>query len=434
MCNQWFPAFLNDKYDKVLFPINWQTNRLNRRRRLVVGRTRSRYQHPSRPCFSLGRLQRQQQGRARLRRCRRQLGLPLPCDLVRAEWTWTLRLTRRVGLGHKLVNFSPYTAAAGDAGLTEIDDFAAQYHHVVTRLDQAVGDVTFFLMTLPYYGSVGYLFDSEDLAFCLGQVNLDYRVPATFARVALRGEDITDFTKRDRVSIFALGFMYLLLESGYGVDAVNRALEIDGAQRNGRAHSEQEQAVIQDRLDHFNPVINAEAAGRRDRFVHVDIGGFLNQALTGDLVIYAGDQRVTRKWTRGAWFSLDRVHPGYTDRALVANYLLDQVDAARSSNTPRYDLAHILDRDPYHDGDGDGDGWATGPDYEPLDLTKLLFLFLEPDDQNPQTRLQLPDDVWQKVSNVILGEVTGIPGLKPPVKGEKARRQATAGKTSALNP
>lgn len=436
MCNQWFPAFLNDKYDKVLFPINWQTNS-------TVSTVDAAAWWLAEPEVGTSALPglvflwagNNDSSKAALGSAGADGGLafPLPYDLVRPELTWTLRLTLDVGLGLKLVNFSPYTAAAINAGLTEIDDFAAQYHQVVDRLASAAGDddVTFFLMTLPYYGSVGYLFDSEDLEFYLGQVNPDYRVPQSFARVAPRGEDINDFTKGDRVSIFTFGFMYLLLESGYSVDEVNRALETNGVQRDGLVLSEQEQAAIRERIDHFNAVIDAEAATRGDRFVRVDIGGFLNRALTGDTVIYAGDQRLTRKWTRGAGFSLDGVHPGYTGQALVANYVLDQVDEARNLSTPRYDLAQMLGRDPYHDQDGDG--WARGPNYNPVGLTQLLFLFLDPDDQNPQTRLQLPDDVWQRVSNVILGEVTGIPGLKQAVAQEKTRREAAAAQNNNPN-
>ena len=81
----------------------------------------------------------------------------------------------------------------------------------------------------------------------------------------------------------------------------------------------------------------------------------------------------------------------------------------------------ILADDPYVDQDGDG--WAPGPSYEASGITELLFLFKDPDDNDPGTEVRLPPAFWDLISDILLGEILDIPkilseaerlGLKPP--------------------
>ena len=73
--------------------------------------------------------------------------------------------------GHR--KFRSVFDALHRAHLTELSDFATQYNHVLDRLiaesDGALetGRMDVFLLTLPYYSSVGYLIDSEDLEYYL---------------------------------------------------------------------------------------------------------------------------------------------------------------------------------------------------------------------------------------------------------------------------
>jgi hypothetical protein len=98
------------------------------------------------------------------------------------------------------------------------------------------------------------------------------------------------------------------------------------------------------------------------------------------------------------------VHPGYTGHALIANMVLEGLNAGLGLNAPGYDLSTVMASDVYVDRDGDG--WVPGPDYQPTGLTELLFLFRDPDDADPQVQVQLPDDVWDEISNVLLQELS----------------------------
>jgi hypothetical protein len=46
-------------------------------------------------------------------------------------------------------------------------------------------------------------------------------------------------------------------------------------------------------------------------------------------------------------------------------------------------------------------------------LTELLFLFKDPDDHDPAVRPELPADVWTRISQILLGEILGLPALRP---------------------
>ena len=97
---------------------------------------------------------------------------PLPFDIVKDQFKPVLRLLLAFGEQNGLVSFEPYTQSAIERNLTDVSDFAIQYLRVVQRLRRAEGIASdIFLLTLPYYSSVGYLIDSEDLEFYLQKID-----------------------------------------------------------------------------------------------------------------------------------------------------------------------------------------------------------------------------------------------------------------------
>jgi len=331
--------------------------------------------------------------------------LPIPLEQVSPEITPLLRNLLVNGQASGDLSFEPYTMASIERNLTVLGDFVGQYNHLLTRLKTEVNPAAgakLFLLTLPYYSSVGYLFDSEDLEFYFRKLNPAYSVPPTFARVTPEGEPITDPTKGDRISLLTFGFMYALLDSGYSVDYVNEVLELDGQQRDGLVLSDAEQASIRSRIDGFNATIREAATAYGTGATVVEIGNYLNEGLTGKTTIVVGDKVLGRKWVRGSSFSLDGVHPNYTAQALVANFVLDKLNATLGLGAPLHDLEAILGTDPYIDWDGDG--FAPGPTYAATGIPELLFLFKDPDDGSADVQPVLPRNVWRLISNAIVKE------------------------------
>jgi len=331
--------------------------------------------------------------------------LPIPLEQVSPEITPLLRNLLVNGQASGDLSFEPYTMASIERNLTVLGDFVTQYDHLLTRLKTEVNPAAgakLFLLTLPYYSSVGYLFDSEDLEFYFRKLNPAYSVPPTFARVTPEGEPITDPTKGDRISLLTFGFMYALLDSGYSVDYVNEVLELDGQQRDGLVLSDAEQASIRSRIDGFNATIREAATAYGTGATVVEIGDYLNDGLTGKTTIVVGDKVLGRKWVRGSSFSLDGVHPNYTAQALVANFVLDKLNAMLGLGAPLHDLEAILGTDPYIDWDGDG--FAPGPTYAATGIPELLFLFKDPDDGSADVQPVLPRNVWRLISNAIVKE------------------------------
>lgn len=334
--------------------------------------------------------------------------VPIPLEQVSPELTPLVRTLLVQGEAAGELSFEPYTRTSIERNLTVLGDFVDQYNHLLTRLKSEVNPAAgmkLFLLTLPYYSSVGYLFDSEDLEFYLRKLDPGYTVPETFRRVTPAGDPITDPTKGDRISLLTFGLMYALLDTGYSVDYVNEVLEIDGQQRDGLVLSEEEQAYIRSRIDGFNSAIREAAAAYGSGASVVEIGDYLNDGLTGQTPVVIGDTVLSRKWIRGSSFSFDGVHPNYTAQALVANFVLEQLNAALGLNAPLHDLEAILGTDPYIDRDGDG--WASGPSYSASGITEVLFLFKDPDDSSAEVQPVLPEDVWRLISNAILKEFLG---------------------------
>ena len=339
---------------------------------------------------------------------------PIPLDVIGSELNPLLSLLLGFGELSGELSFEPYTQSAIERNLTDLEDFSSQYLYVLDRLvnETASGGVNtdLFLLTLPYYSAIGYLFDSDDLEFYLRKVNPGYSVPATFSRVAPEGEPITDPLRGDRISLLTFGFMYALLSTGHSVNDVNQVLEIAGQQRDGLVLSEAEQQLIMSRIDGFNDSI-IDAASFFGPNVHViDIGQFLNDVLTGETPIILNGRLFSRKWIRGGGFSFDGVHPNYTGHALIADYMLYHINNILGLDAPFYKLSDIMMTDPYIDWDGDG--WAPGPGYPGEGLTSLLFLLKDPDDTNPDVQAEMPPDVWEIISDALLGEILDIPAIQ----------------------
>lgn len=409
------PLLLKDMYDKVLYPINllaekpvsqtdaavWLLNRgataAGLDRALVIfwlgnndSSTAALGEGGKNPTF-----------------------LPIPVEQITPVMP-VLSALLRLGERRGILSFAPYTQASIERNLTDLQDFVAQYVHLLDRLQTegaAPGVQTdIFLLTLPYYSAVGYLFDSEDLEFYLRRANPAYSVPPSFQRVAPPGEPITDPLSGDRISLLTFGLMYALLDSGYSVEYVNRILEIGGRERDELVLAESEMRFIVSRIDEFNAAIK-QAAGSRGPHVHViDIGQLLNDALTGKIRIIIGGRALSRKWVRGSSFTLDGVHPSYTGQALVANFVVAHLNRTLGLDAPLYDLPTILGSDPYVDQDGDG--WAPGPNYAASGITSLLFLFKDPSDGDPAIQPVLPPDVWGQISKALLEELLNIPSLR----------------------
>jgi hypothetical protein len=338
--------------------------------------------------------------------------------LVKLELKPALRLLLNIGERMGEVSFEPYTQAAIERNLTDLQDFVNQYERVLNRLETETvsSDVAIelFLLTLPYYSAVGYLMDSEDLEFYLQKLDPDYTVPSSFGRVAQPNQPITDPLKGDRVSLLTFGMMYALLSTGHTVDDVNRALEINGLQRDGLVLSEEEQHLIMSRIDGFNTAIKAAAASGGPNVHVIDIGRLLNETLTGETQIIVDDRVLSRKWIRGSAFTFDGVHPGYTGQALIANCLLQRLNEVLGLEAPAHDLSDVMAGDPYVDQDGDG--WAPGPAYQASGLPELLFMFKDPDDTDPGAQAEMPPDVWELISDVLLRQVLDIPAMRAEAK------------------
>ncbi len=415
LCNENSPDSFGNNYDKVLFPINieadqhvsvvdsavWLINELpvyNVNDALIIFWTGSN--DSSLAALGAGGKNPEYQ--------------PIPFDVIGSELNPILRVLLGIAEAAGEVSFEPYTQSAIERNLTEQQHFLLQYFNVINRLltETSASGVNkdIFLLTLPYYSAVGYLFDSEDIEFYLRKINAGYSVPSSFKRVAPSGEPITDPLKGDRISLLTFGMMYALMSTGHTVNDVNQVLEVNGQQRDGIVLSEAEQQFIMSRIDVFNEVIKAVPSFLGPNVHVVDIGQFLNNVLTGQIPININGRAFTRKWIRGGGFSLDGVHPNLTGHALIANYVLYHINNILGLNASFYDLSEVMLNDPYIDWDGDG--WAPGFGYEGAGITKLLFLFKDPDDNDPSVQVELPPGIWNIISDILLDQIIDLPAVQ----------------------
>jgi hypothetical protein len=336
--------------------------------------------------------------------------MPLPADQLTPVLP-LLSTLLKLGEAQGILSLQPYTAGAIDRNLTSIADFYAQQLHLMTRLALASGglDHHIFVLTLPYYSSVGYLMDSEDLEYYFRKIDPAYTVPPSFARVAPPGQPITDPTKGDRISLLTFGLMYALLDSGLSASFVNGVLEKNGQQQDGLVLAEAEQAQIMARIDAFNATLKSLASSN----VHiVDIGSHLNDVLLGRTPLVIGGRQISRKWMRGSAFSFDGVHPGYTGHALISNAVVASINQKLGTGAPLTSLPAVFETDPYVDRDNDG--FAAGPNYTPSGMGEILFLFKDPDDTNPAVQPDIPDNVWELIVRALLEDLfRQAPALRP---------------------
>ena len=345
--------------------------------------------------------------------------LPLPLYHIAPEVEPILFWLMFFGAVSGEVSFWPYTGAAIQRNMTDLDDYIAQYDAVLSRMQAETAssgvEVDYLLLTLPYYSAVGYLFDAEDLEFYLRKIDPGYSVPASFARVK-PGEPLTG----DRISLLTFGFMYALMSSGYSTGYVNSILDISGLQQDGLVLSEAEQQVIMTRIDEYNDAIRALAASHGESMHVVEVGEFLNAGLLGDIQIRVNGRALNRKWVRGGGLSLDGVHPNPTGQSLIANYVLSHLKRELGISAPLYNLSKVGASDPYRDKDGDG--WAPGPPWSASGITELLHLFRDPNDSSAAVGVDLPDDVWDRISAVLLDQVLDVPAIR----GQAARMKVVA--------
>jgi hypothetical protein len=412
MVDKWLPSQLEDTHDKVLYPFNVLARRpmtqmdsaewLLREVMPASGLTRALVVYwignNDSSTAALG------YGGAN------PTFMPIPAEQLKPVMPLTARLLLAAEAQGQL-SLQPYTAASIDRNLTAIDDFHAQQLHLLSRLTTAGNGLNqqVFVLTVPYYSSIGYLMDSDDLEYYFRKIDPAYTVPPSFARVAEPGQAITDPTKGDRISLLTFGLMYALLDSGFSSDYVNGVLEQNGQQQDGLVLSEAEQASIRERIDAFNATLQSHAAPN----VHVlDIGGYLNDLLLGNTPLVIDGRQVSRKWIRGGAFTFDGVHPGYTGQALIANLVVEELNEKLGIDAPLASLDAVAATDPYVDRDGDG--FAVGPAFSGSGFTEILFLLKDPDDADAQIQPDLPDDVWQLIVRALLKEVLDrAPALQP---------------------
>jgi hypothetical protein len=401
-----FPFQLDDDYDKVLYPIN-----------LLAGK----------PVSQIDAAVWQLTQGVRLARSRRAVGIlwmgnndssgaalgtggsperqPIPFNQIKAELPTGLRLLMRFAEQMGELSFEPYTQASIEGVLTDVADFEAQFNHVLDRLTTETAgsraEVHWLVLTLPYYSSVGYLIDSEDLEYYLRKYLPSYSVPASFKRVAPAGQPIADATRGDRVALLTFGFMVALARTGHSVAEVNAVLQGPfGRQRDGMVLSEAEQQLIRTRIDGFNAAIKAAAAAHGPNVHVIDAGAVLNAMLTGQEPLVIDGHQVSRKWTRGDSFSLDGVHPGYLGQKFIANILLEEMSALFGWPLTPYDLSEARAADPYVDQDGDG--WAVGPPAAAPGFAELLVLLTDPDDDDASVEAAVPEDIWDRIAAILL--------------------------------
>ncbi len=408
LCDKLFPCGPTDLYDTVLYPINLlafePVSQLDAS--LWLLNTMARTAHPATAVVILW-IGNNDSSKSSL-----GLGasnpsfIPLPLDLIEHKLNPNLSALLRFRENRGLLSFEPYLLSSITRNLTEADDFAEQYNRILTRFETEVTESElqseFFLCTLPYYTSVGYLVDSEDIEYYLQKANASYTVPFSFKRVAEPGNPPTDSLRGDRISLFTLLSMYILLTEGQSVNFVNQALELNGEQRDGLVLSEDEHHYIMTRIDSFNAAIKESVSGSNLSVHLIDTGHFLNEVLTGKTVLTINDRVFNRKWGRGNSFSSDGVHPGYTAHALIANFIVEHLNEQLDLEAPLHDLSPIAENDPYVDKDEDG--WVEGPPYEAPGLAKLLLLFKDPDDRDTTVAPTLPPDIWHRITTIFLEE------------------------------
>jgi hypothetical protein len=115
------------------------------------------------------------------------LALPLPMYHISGEVNPVLSTMLQTSEDIGYLTTHPYTRSLIERNLTLSEEFSVQFENILSNFDtfadssDCVADI--FVCTLPYFSSMGYLFDSDDLEFYLQKVNPTYTVPKGFKRV-----------------------------------------------------------------------------------------------------------------------------------------------------------------------------------------------------------------------------------------------------------
>ena len=309
--------------------------------------------------------------------------LPIPYDQIKDKLKPVISYLLGYGRSKGVLAFDPYTLENITRNLTDESDFARQFDSVISRIPLTRSNTHFFFLTYPYYCEVGYLMDKDDLQFYLDK--LGYSAPAF----------------NGRVSLLTFICMYALLKDGES----GRIAQIlaDG----GLILDESERSTIKSRIDSFNEKVNSLSGSNIHKVPTADR---LNQAFSFGLEV--GGKKLTRHWGRGNAFSFDGVHPNHTVHAYIANIVLEEMKKLNSKITT-YNLASILQNDPYIDRDGDG--WMPGPDYKASGRTKILFLFKDYKEGVPGPAVidtMSSAEVWDIISEALWEEILTIPLIR----------------------
>ncbi|AGA89217.1 hypothetical protein Thimo_0348 [Thioflavicoccus mobilis 8321] len=413
LCNPILPRRLDDKYDRVLYPLNL----LNRAPASQIDGARWWLKYSSLRPWNQGLIVLWIGNNDSSTAALGTGGLapiyqPLPFEAVASELRPGLRLLLKVAERQGVVSFAPFTESAILRNLTDLSDFEVQYGKLLDSLEYPgwwlPAGFDLFALTLPYYTGVGYLVDADDLEFYLRKLAPEYSVPDSFERpqpgqtVAVNG---------DRIALFTFVLMYTLLDTGHSIDEVNAILENeDGTQVDGLVLSEAEQELIVERIDGYNELIEAAVSARGPRMHLIDVGADLNDALTGSNKIVVEGRTFTRRWGRGHAFSMDGVHPGYTIQGYIANQVIAAINETTGAAAAARDLEAIMATDPYVDHDGDG--WVPGPSTVGAGIPELLTLLHDPDDEDADLQPVLPADVWDQISAILLRSLLGIDAVR----------------------
>jgi len=390
LCDAFSHSELHDKYDKVLFPVSlWAGHNVSQLDALIW---QLNY-HPG-PAWVIFWIGANDTSTATLGSGGKNPEfLPIPFEQIKLHLKPGLRYLLSFGKEQGLLSFAPYTPDNIKRNLTNTSDFNSQYLHLLDRLVKEVRDphrVELFLLTLPYYPEVGYLFDASDLKF--------YYQRFGYAPPEFEG----------RVSLMTFGFIYALLKSEVP------AKEIDAIFQDDLVLSTAERRHIRTRIHKFNRTIKYAALRQEDYHLHLlDIGSFLNKKLLSKNGAVIDGIPFHRKWRLGNGFCLDGVHPSHTGHALIANKIQEFLAETLGVNAEPQDLIQMNQRDPYQDRDGDG--WLPGPDYEAEGLTKLLFLFRDRQEGVPGDAVidsYEPDELWNLISDILLEEIADIPQIQ----------------------
>ena len=130
-------------------------------------------------------------------------------------------------------------------------------------------------------------------------------------------------------------------------DAIDRLLEGDGIPETMGGSGEPlpadvirdagEQAVVRAAIDAYNAAIAATAA--RHGLAVVDVHAIVTAIAAGGLDV--GGERLTTEFLTGGLFSLDGIHPTCKGQGVVANALLDALEARYGVSFPRVSIAGL---------------------------------------------------------------------------------------------